>query len=166
MNEEFQKSLKKANKVYIIELLVIAVVIIVLATLKLTGVIGQSQRFRHIFSIITTVGFVWIMTDFILMFMSKRHRKRNSMFDKVSLLPFAIALITLDIICFINWNVETIEFFSIYVSIAFYYAAAIYIVQAIYHIKHPLPSIIAIANEDVKAKMAAKGEEENKPESK
>ena len=165
MNEEFQKSLKKANKVYIIELLVIAVVIIVLATLKLTGVIGQSQNFRHAFSIITSIGFAWILTDFILMFVSKRHKKRNSMFDKVTILPFAFALITLDIICFINWNVETIEYFSLFVSIAFYYAAAVYIAQAIYHIKHPLPSIIAIANEDVKAKMAAQ-EEENKSQSK
>lgn len=161
MNEEFQKSLKKANKVYVIELLVIAAIIIVLATLKLVGILGKSQSFRHVFNIITTVGFVWITTDFVLMFTSKRHRKRNSMFDKVTLLPFAIALIVLDIICFINWDVETLEYFSLAVSIIFYYAAAVYIAQALFHIKHPLPSIIAIANEDAKAKTEPKEEKKN-----
>lgn len=163
MNEEFQKSLKKANKVYIIELIVIAIIIIVLATLKLVGVLGKSQTFRHVFNIITTVGFVYITTDFILMFTSSRHKKRNSMFDKATFLPFGIALLVLDIFCFINWNVETIEYFSLAVAIIFYYAAAIYIVQALYHIKRPIPSIIAIANEDVKAKMETnKGETKNK----
>ena len=161
MTQEQYNAVKKANKFYIIELLVIAVIIIVLATLKITGVIGQGQNFRHVFNIITLVGSLWIVSEFIWMLLSKKKRRRNSMFDKVSLLPFAIAMIVFDIICLINWTASQIEYFSVFVSIAFYYIAVVYIAQAIYHYKHPIPMIIQAALEELEEKKVENKEPNN-----
>ena len=152
MNPELEKTIKKYNKIYVIELFFIAAVIIVLATLKLTGVIPSSSRFRHIFNIVTTLGFVWIVTDFIWMIFSKKRQVKNSWFDKISLLPFAIALIAIDIIGFIHWNDESIAYFTIYISICFYYFASAYIAQGIYHIYRPSPAMKEAAIEEYNQK--------------
>lgn len=152
MKEELAKAIKKYNKIYVIELFVIAAVVIVLATLKLLGVIGSSQTFRHVFNIITTVGATYIIADFIWLCCSKKRQQRNSWFDKISLLPFAASLIVIDVIGYINWNAEEIPFFSTYVAIAFYYIAAIYIAQGIYHIYKPNPSIVIAAIQEFEEK--------------
>ena len=165
MNEELRKAVKKYNKIYVIELFVIAAVIIVLATLKLLGVIGSSQTFRRVFNIITTVGATYIITDFVWLCCSKKRQKRNSWFDKISLLPFAAALIVIDVIGFINWNAEEVPFFSTYVAIAFYYIAAIYIAQGIYHIYKPNPSIVLAAVQEYNEKQAELAKQvEEKPQ--
>ena len=150
MNPEIEKTIKKYNKIYVIELFVISAIIIALATLKLTGVIGSSIRFRHIFNIVTTLGFIWIVGDFIWMVFSKKRQSKNSWFDKITLLPFAIALIVIDIIGFVCWNTETISFFALYVSICFYYFAAVYIAQGVYHIYRPSPAMVQAAIEEYK----------------
>lgn len=164
MNEEQIKLIKKYNKIYVIELLVIAVVIIVLATLKLLGIIGSSQNFRHVFNIITIVGATLLIGDFIWLCFSKRRQLRNSWLDKSLILPVAIAMIVVDIICFINWDVEVIEWYSPFISIAFYYIAVAYIIQALYHIKKPTPSIMIAALDDYKVQQKEK--EENSKASK
>ena len=147
MNEELEKAIKKYNRIYVIELFVIAAVVIVLATLKLLGIIGSSDTFRHIFNIITLVGSIWIVSDFIWLCLSKKRQQRNDWFDKASLLPFALALIVFDIYCLINWNNE-ISFFSMFVAIAFYYIAAVYIAQGFYHLKKPSPAMRQAAIEE------------------
>lgn len=162
MNQEQIKLIKKYNKIYVIELLVIAVVIIVLATLKLLGIIGSSQNFRHVFNIITIVGATLLIADFVWLCFSKRRQLRNSWLDKSLILPVAIAMIVVDIICFINWDVEVIEWYSPFISIAFYYIAVAYIIQALYHIKKPTPSIMIAALDDYKAQQKEKEEENSK----
>lgn len=164
MNEEQIKLIKKYNKIYVIELLVIAVVIIVLATLKLLGIIGSSQNFRHVFNIITIVGATLLIGDFIWLCSSKKRQLRNSWLDKSLIIPVAIAMIVVDIICFINWDVEVIEWYSPFISIAFYYIALAYIIQALYHIKKPTPSIMIAALDDYKVQQKEK--EENSKASK
>lgn len=166
MNEEMTKAVKKYNKVYVIELFVIAAIIIVLATLKITGVIGSSDTFRHIFNIITLAGAIYILSDFVWLCFSQKRQKRNSWFDKISLLPFAISIMVFDIICLVNWaDVANISYFSIFVSIAFYYIALIYIAQGIYHIYKPSPAIVLAALEEYKEKLEQKKlEEDNKQE--
>ena len=165
MNEELQKTIKKYNKIYVIELFVVAAIVIALATLKLVGVIGSSQNFRHVFNIITIIGATYIIADFVWLCCSKKRQKRNSWFDKISLLPFAIAMFVFDIICLVQWNVENIEYFTIFVVIAFYYIAVIYIVQGIYHIKKPSPTIVISAIEEYNAKLeqAKKEQEKEQP---
>ena len=151
MNQEQIKLIKKYNKIYVIELLVIAVVIIVLATLKLLGIIGSSQNFRHVFNIITIVGATLLIADFIWLCFSKRRQLRNSWLDKSLIIPVAIAMIVVDIICFINWDVEVIEWYSLFISCAFYYIALAYVIQALYHLKKPTPAIMLAAMDDYKA---------------
>ena len=72
MNEELQKTIKKYNKIYVIELFVVAAIVIVLATLKLVGIISSSQNFRHVFNIVTLVGATYIIADFIWLCFSKK----------------------------------------------------------------------------------------------
>lgn len=166
MNEELQKSIKKYNKIYVIELFVVAAIVIALATLKIVGVIGSSQTFRHVFNIITLVGATYIISDFIWLCCSKKRQKRNSWFDKITLLPFALAIFVFDIICLAQWNVEQIEYFTIFVVIAFYYIAAVYIAQGLYHIKKPSPAIVISAIEEYNAKLeqAKKEQEKEQPQ--
>lgn len=153
MNEELQKAVKKYNKIYVIELFAIAAVIIVLATLKLVGIIGSSSTFRRIFNIITLVASTYLISDFIWLCCSKKRQKKNSWFDKISLLPFAIAMIVFDIICLINWGVEELEFFAPVVAGLFYYISVAYIAQGIYHIKKPSPAIVIAAIEEYNDKL-------------
>ena len=153
MNQEVEKVIKKFNRIYVIELFVIAAVVIVLATLKLVGVIGTSVNFRHAFNIITLVAAAIIIGDFIWLCSSKKRQKRNSWFDKISLLPFAITMIVVDIICLIHWNDEVV-FYSTFIAIAFYYIAAIYIAQGVYHLIKPSPAIVQAAIEEYEAKQA------------
>lgn len=165
MNPELEKAIKKYNKIYVIELFVISAVIITLATLKLVGVIGSTIRFRHIFNIVTTVGAAWIFTDFIWMLFSKKRQSKNSWFDKISLLPFAIAIVVIDVIGYVCWNAETISFFTLYISICFYYFALVYIAQGIYHIYKPSPAMTQAAIEEFNQKqkeLASKQVEEKK----
>ena len=161
MEKEQEKLIKKFNKIYVIELFVIAAIIIVLATLKITNVIGKGQNFRRIFNIITLVGCTYILFDFVWLCCSKKRQKRNSWFDKISLLPFAVAMFVFDIICLIQWDVAEISYFKLFVSIAFYYIAAIYIAQGIYHIKRPNPSIVEAAIQEYNDQLKQKETKSN-----
>ena len=170
MNEQTKLLIKKYNKIYVIELFVIAAIVLVLATLKLVGVIGTNPTFRHVFNIITLVVGTYFIVDFIWLICSKKRQKRNSWFDKISVMPFAISMIVVDIICLVNWN-EDITWYSTFIAIAFYYIALIYIAQGLYHLKKPAPSIVFAAMAEVKEKeaeaqkQAEQAKEENKDNS-
>lgn len=165
MDQELEKAVKKYNKIYVIELFVIAAILVVLATLKITGIIGTSANFRHVFNIITLVASLWIISDFVWLCFSKKRQRRNSWFDKISLLPFAVAMIVVDIICLIHWN-DDITYYSTFISIAFYYIALIYVAQGIVHIYKPSPAIVSAAIEEYKEKQIElqKAQEESSKE--
>ena len=163
MNEA-QRLIKKYNKIYVIELFVIAAIVLVLATLKITGIIGSNPDFRHVFNITLVVG-TYFLVDFVWLCYSKKRQKRNSWFDKISIMPFAISMIVVDIICLIHWN-EMVEWYSLFIAIAFYYIAVIYIAQGLYHLKKPAPSIVFAAMADLNEKEAQKEAEQAKEENK
>ena len=152
MDKELEKAIKKYNKIYIIELFVIAVVVITLATLKLLNIIGSSSNFRRVFNIITLVAAIGLLADFVWLCCSKKRQKRNSWFDKISVIPVPIAMLIFDIICLINWEVETIEWSTLFISIIFYYIGGVYIAQGIYHIFKPSPAMINAAIEEYNEK--------------
>ena len=166
MNPEVEKSVKKFNRIYVIELFVIAAIALVIATLKITEVIKSSPTSRHVFNIITLIGGGFIIADFIWLCSSKKRQKRNCWFDKISVLPLAIAMITYDIICIINWNEPSLSYASIFVGSAFYYLAAVYIAQGIYHFNRPLPSVVQDAIKEYNQQQAIQPgvEVENKPD--
>lgn len=161
MEKQLEHQIKKYNRIYVVELFFIAAVIIVLATLKLLNILGNSQNFHHVFNVITTIASVYIIADFIWLCFSKKRQSRNSWFDKVTLLPFAISLLVFNIICFIKWN-EEITYYSLFVAIVFYYIAAVYIAQGVYHLCFkPSPAIVEAAKEEFyKQKAEQKVEDE------
>ena len=152
MTEEQLKEIKKTKLIYTIELIVIAIVFIVIATLELTRVITISERHHMIFNFVTLAGGLWIITDFIWVLLSKKRRSRNSLLDKVMMLPLGLYLITFDIICLVNWNALPYEVYLYGMTSAFIYIALAYSFQAYYHFKHPLPSLVEAALLDLEAK--------------
>ena len=153
----------KVKLIYTIELLIFAVVFIVVATLKITRVLNTRDVVRLIFNIITILGGTWMIVDFIWTLCSKKKRMKNSLLDKSLFLPLGIYLITFDIICLVNASLRTGDFFLYMTVGAFYYIAACYIFEAIYHFFKPIPSIVA-AIEEVKRRNAEAELEEQQAE--
>ncbi len=156
MGTRMDKELRKAKKIYTFELLAFVVIFLTLGILILTKVWVLGGNLRLVFAIITMVGTAWAFADFIWMLASKKRRAKNSMLDKVLLLPLAGAIFVIDIITFVQGVDATKELHQYAVGIAFSYIALIYTIEAIYHWYHPLPMIVESAKEDQKKKEAPK----------
>ena len=154
MGTRMDKELRKAKKIYTFELLAFVVIFLTLGILILTKVWVLGGNLRLVFAIITMVGTTWAFADFIWMLASKKRRAKNSMLDKVLLLPLAGAIFVIDIITFVQGVDATKELHQYAVGIAFSYIALIYTIEAIYHWYHPLPMIVESAKEDQKKKEA------------
>ncbi len=160
---------KKIKLIYCGELILIAIVFIVIATLDITRVLHIRDWVLIAFNWITLFGGMWIIADFIWTLVSPKKRAKNSLLDKILLLPVGLFLIVFDIICF-SKNIQKSDVtydFRLYMMVsAFYYVAAVYIFEGIYHYKYPIPMMkIAIqeAEEEEKMKLAQK-EETKTPE--
>ena len=174
MAQEKMSVEKKTKMVYSGELLVFAILFAVIATLEIIGVIGKREIMLIIFNWVTIFGGTWMIIDCVWVLCSKKRRKKNSLLDKFLLIPLGIYLITFDIICFSQLSFVTIEFRRMMMSIAFYYLAAIYLFQSIYHYFYPIPAIIEAIEEEKKEKEQAlvsetkeaqeKKDEEEKPQ--
>ena len=154
MGTRMDKELRKAKKIYTFELLAFVVIFLTLGILILTKVWVLGGNLRLVFAIITMVGTTWAFADFIWMLASKKRRAKNSMLDKVLLLPLAIAIFVIDIITFVQGIDATRELHQYAVGSAFSYIALIYSIEAIYHWYHPLPMIVEAAKEDKKKEEA------------
>ncbi len=154
---------KKTKLIYTIELLVFAVLFMVIATLEVVGVIGKREIMLIIFNWVTIFGATWMIVDCIWVAFSKKRRKKNSLLDKILLIPFAIYIITFDIICFCGLDFVTMEFRRLMMGIGFYYLGAVYLFQGIYHYFRPVPAIVEAIEqakaEELKEAEAAKQEE-------
>lgn len=150
---------KKTKLIYTVELLVFAVLFFVIATLEILGVIGKRDIMLIIFNWVTIFGGTWIIVDCLWVAFSKKRRKKNSLLDKILLVPFAIYIITFDIICFCGLDFVTPEFRRLMMAIGFYYIGAIYLFQGIYHYFYPVPAIIE-AIEQANAEEAQKEQEQ------
>lgn len=161
---------KKTKLIYSGELILIAIIFIVIATLQILNVIGHREVMLIIFNWITIFGGTWIIVDFFWVLFSPKRRKKNSLLDKAMLVPFAIYIIIFDIMCFAKPSFVTMEFRRLMMAIGFYYLAAAYIFQGIYHYFRPIPALIAAIEEEVrnaeKKKLEEQQAEENKEEEK
>ena len=142
MSKEKMTTEKKLKLIYTGELLFFGVLFIVLATLEILGVIGKREIMMTIFNWVTIFGGTWMIVDFFWVLFSKKRRKKNSLLDKVLLIPAGIYLITFDIICFCKLSFVTMEFRRLMMGILFYYLGAIYLFQGVYHYFFPVPSLI------------------------
>lgn len=158
--KERTKEEKIAIRIYSGELLLFAIIFAVIASLRITRVIGYNETRRIIFNYITLVGAAWGIADFVWALRSPKRRQRVSMIDKIVVLPLVGFMITYDLICLIA-KPSNENFYIISVGCVIYYAAAIMLFEAIYHYFYPIQALIDEAVEDSK-----KPEEksENKPE--
>ena len=157
-----EKQIKKIKWIYSGELLLIAVVLLTLGILELLHVITIKDRFQLIFKIITLVGATWLVVDFFWTLLSPKKRAKNSLPDKIMMLPLAAYLYAFDIFGFVSER--PYEYYQIGVPIVFFYIACAYIFQGIYHYYHPIPMVIemieaAKAEAEAKAKAAEEAQE-------
>ena len=151
MHEEKDPGLKKAILFYSIELFVFAAIFLVIGILRITQVLtpwNKSDNSRLIPTIITLVGGVLVIGNFIWTLVSKKHRKMTAIQDVAMTLPIGLAFIVIDIIYFINKDLIGYQAYNAIVGGAFCYLGAIYIFQGVYHYFHPLTAIIEAAEAD------------------
>lgn len=149
-----KKKLDEVTKVKLIysgELLVFSVVFLVLGILFLLGIITVADWKRWAFAILTCGGGAYFIGDFIWCLVSKKHRAKVSMLDKALVLPMAIPVFVFDILSFVfGWvsSEEGITYFRYALGISLLYYAAVYLFQAFYHWKHPIPGLLEGLDEE------------------
>ena len=156
-----EKQIKKIKWIYSGELLLIAVVLLTLGILELLHVITLKDRFQLVFKIVTLVGATWLVIDFVWTLVSPKKRAKNSLMDKIMMLPLAAYLYAFDIVGFVN--PRPYEYYQIGVPLAFFYIACVYIFQGIYHYFHPIPMVLEMI-EEAKAEAEAKAKEQEQQE--
>ena len=135
----------KMKLIYSGELLAFAVLFAVLGPLFLFEVITVADWKRWAFSIVTLLGGLWLIADFVWCLISEKRRKKNSMLDKTLVLPMALPVVVFDILAFVKgwvWLEEGIVYFRYALGIALSYYAIVYLFEAIYHFKHPVPMLL------------------------
>lgn len=142
----------KAKLMYSGELLFFAVVFIVIAILELLEVLKINGTF---FNWVTIFGGTWLFIDFSWAYLSEKRRKKVALIDKVLVLPIAAYVIAFDIFCFAMKPDKSI--YHICIPIAILYLCSVYIFQAFYHYKYPIPGLLDI---EEKAKEAEQEEQE------
>lgn len=153
---------KKYKLIYSGELIVIALVAIVLGVLIWVRVLGKSDHFPYVYTILTLVGSAWIAIDFIWASVSKKRRLRISYLDKILNLPLGLGLIAFDIYSLVTGLSQDV-YQAKYASIFFLYIAINYIFQGIYHYFKPVPGFLDALNEEEKEpNEAPKSDIENK----
>lgn len=144
--------LKKMKLIYSGELFIFVVVALVLGVLFLTNVISVKDWKKWAFSIITLLGGIWLIVDFIWTLVSKKRRAKNCLLDKILVVPSALSLFVLDIYALVHlipvpsWTGN--GFFKYEIGIALCYLSVVYLVQAIYHLFVPHPSIVEAIEEE------------------
>lgn len=157
------KQIKKIKMIYSIEFLAIALVFLVIGLLELFKIMSFSERFQLIFKIITLAGAAWIFFDFFWTLYSPKKRKKNSLLDKILLLPAAIYIVVFDIVGFTTNR--PYEYYQIGIPLLFFYIACIYIFEGIYHYYKPVPMVEEMINDAIKEqqeKQKSNSVEENK----
>lgn len=164
MKKEKKKldELTQAKLIYTIELGVFATIFLTLGLLFYFGVIPMSERRINVFTWVTLVGGFLTFGDFIWLLSSKKRQKKNSMLDKIMLLPIPLCLIPIDIMTLAKGRFAD-SVYSMVLGITFMYIAVIYVVQLVYHWYHPVPMLIE-GGENIKKAEEQDALEANKSE--
>ena len=152
-----EKQIRKIKLIYSGELLLIAVVFLTIGILELLKVITIKDWVQLVFKIVTLAGAAWLVADFLWTLLSPKKRAKNSLMDKIMMLPLVPYLLFFDIYGFVA--PRPYEYYQIGLPIVFFYIACVYIFQGFYHYYHPIPMVVEMINE---AQQAA--EEEKKVE--
>ena len=141
----------KAKLIYSVELGIFAILFLVLAILRFTGVIPANATRLTIFNWVTLFGGSWITIDFIWALLDKKRQKRVAIIDKIIHLPAGLYLIVFDLYCLIT-NIAKNDInnpICVYgVPIVLAYLALCYSFEAIYHFKYPVPGLLDIEEKE------------------
>ncbi|MGM9813717.1 MAG: hypothetical protein ACI32C_02260 [Candidatus Enteromonas sp.] len=142
---------RKVKLMYSGELLAFSVLFLVLGSLFVADVISVADWKRWVFSILTFVGGLWLMIDFVWTLVSKKRRAKQCLLDKIMVFPMALAVFVFDLIAFISGWLQTEEglvYFRFAIGIALLYYGVIYVFQGFYHYKHPVPMLLEAIEEE------------------
>ena len=153
----------KAKLIYSVELGIFAVIFIVIAILKLTGVLGTNTVRAAIFNWVTLFGGTWLLVDLFWALFDKKRQKRIALLDKIIHAPAGAYLVAFDLFCLINKPSDP-KVYQYGVPIVLGYLGLCYTFEAIYHFKYPVPGIID-AVEQEKNMQEQQNLEENKEDS-
>ena len=145
MNKKMD-DLTKAKLIYSGELLLFSVAFLVIAILKMTGVIPPNETRQIIFNWITLFGGAWIIADLIWAILDKKRQKRIALIDKIIHVPTGIYLIVFDLYCLIAHPSDA-RIYQFGMPIALSYLCLCYMFEAIYHYKYPVPGLLDAAKE-------------------
>ena len=134
--------LTKYKLVYSIELAVFAVAFMLIGLLQITHVIILHPFFIQLFNWLTFFGSLWVITDLFWTLRSEKRRQNNSLFDKVTLGIFGLYILIIDIIMFSNYLKLPQFWYQTLIGDAVFYIGIIYIMQAYWHYRYPVPSIV------------------------
>ncbi len=152
--------LTQAKVVYSIELGIFAIAFIVIGILEMCGIIGISDRHHRVFNWITIFGAGIILGDFLWFVFSKKHRRTSSWLDKSLTLPVVIYLIVFDSISFANNMAMPQEYYQFGMPVLFLYLSLVFIIEIIYHWKHPLKMLLDEIEKEKASEEADKTKEE------
>lgn len=171
MTEDELKGFNKFKLVYSGELLLFAVIFIVLSVLFILKVIPIKDWKIWVFPIVTLLGGIWCIIDFIWFETSKKRKLKNSFIDKALPLPAALCLIPFDIYMLINNASLGAEegyrsMFSLVIGIILGYYGLVYLFEGIYHYFVPAKACTYAYEEALEQEKAllAKEEEQNQKE--
>ncbi len=153
----------KAKLIYTVELAVFACLFAVLGILFLTGVLRTSAWKKWLVLTVGTLGAVWCFIDFFWCLKSPKRRAKNSMLDKALPLPNALYAFVVNIYFWVKlapFNEESDTMFAYCLGASLCYFALVYVIEAIYHWKHPVPGLIEAESQIEEKPQEEKREEE------
>lgn len=159
----------KLKLIYSGEIIVIALIAIVIGILKISGFIPTKPTRLLIYNIISLLGACYLLFDFIWILVSKKHRQKSCLLDKIMVLPFIGYIFAFDIMCFIDKAIGATtddNFVKYSIGAILISLGAIYIFQGIYHYFKPTPQVIELIEESQKQLLEEENseiEEENNP---
>lgn len=125
---------KKVKLIYSGELILIALVALVIGVLKLVGIIDTKPVRLLVYNIISLIGAVLYLGNFIWALVSKTKRAKSCMLDMIISLPALLYIAGFDIYCFIvGKDFVNNEIVKYSVGLVLIYLAVDYIFQGIYH---------------------------------
>ena len=155
--------LTKAKLIYSGELMIFAIVFLVFAILRITGVMGGNQTRSAIFNWVTIFGGSWLIIDCLWALFSKKRRPRVALIDKILHAPAGIYLVSFDIYCFVTHPEPASDIYRVGVPVVLFYLCSCYLFESIYHFFIPIPGLLEIEAAE-KAEQEAKVVDEQQAE--
>ncbi len=145
MEKKKLDDLTKAKLIYSGELLLFALVFAVLGILFLLGVISPSDWKKWLVLVGGSLGSVWCFVDFAWILASPKRKAKNSLIDKILLLPSAAVSLGFNVFFWIKmipFHSDYDSLFATFLGSILLYFSLVYLFECFYHWKHPVPGLL------------------------